>query len=243
MRPSFHALPAEVLRSILGYMDIPSLAALCMTHKAVHENIASLAADDVTWYALIQSRFGIGCKHRKMKIGRKQKQDGVVLVQRSSTSSLSSDDKRPNEGRKRRSTTYGGKDWKDAYRSLASTMRIPETSITSGSHMSGGGVFASPYPRGRKGKSSVADCFGVWCLINHTENCRTKTVESQTGRRRRRRNHHDVSREPNMLPYRLDRRYIELKLCLQNTKSGFGRIVIPDISALVTNMKIGRASC
>merc|ERR1719253_1978801 len=52
------------------------------------------------------------------------------------------------------------------------------------------------------------------------------------GRRRRRRNHHDISRQPGSLPYRLDRRYIELKLCMQNTKSGFGRVVIPDISAI-----------
>eukprot|EP00579_Thalassiosira_antarctica_P002209 CAMPEP_0201868872 /NCGR_PEP_ID=MMETSP0902-20130614/2593_1 /ASSEMBLY_ACC=CAM_ASM_000551 /TAXON_ID=420261 /ORGANISM="Thalassiosira antarctica, Strain CCMP982" /LENGTH=377 /DNA_ID=CAMNT_0048394273 /DNA_START=153 /DNA_END=1286 /DNA_ORIENTATION=- len=213
-------------------MDISSLAALCMTHKAVENlNIASLASDDETWYALIQSRFGIGCNHRRSI--RKQKQEGVVTVSRSCLSLSSSMDvmMRSTGGRKRRPTTYGGKDWKDAYRVLSSTMRIPETSITSGS--TNGAVFASPYLRGRKGNNSnsVADYFGVWCMVNHAENCRTKTVQVQMGRRRRR-THRGIAREPVSLPYRLDRRYIELKLCLQNTKSGFGRVVIPDISAM-----------
>mmetsp|Transcript_18165 Transcript_18165/g.37936 ORF Transcript_18165/g.37936 Transcript_18165/m.37936 type:complete len:442 (-) Transcript_18165:525-1850(-) len=236
---SFNILPAEVLRSILGYMDISSLAALSMTHKAEYENIASLASDDVTWYSLIQNRFGIGCNHRRRRNTlRNQKRDdsGVVLVKRSSSSSLSSsgDGGKRYVGRNRRPTTYGGVKWKDAYRCLSSTMRIPETSITSGSQNPGGGaVFASPRLRGRHSKKSVADFFGVWCMINHAENCRTKTVADQTGRRRRRRRgHHDVIREPLALPYRLDRRYIELKLCLQNTKSGYGRVVIPDISAI-----------
>lgn len=228
---SFDDLPEEVLHSILGYMDIPSLAALSMTHKAEHDNIAYLASDDVTWYALVQSRFGIGCNHRRNI--RKEKRDGVVIVKRSSSSSLSSDGGKME--RKRRPTTYGGVRWKDAYRSLSSTMRIPETGITSGSQSQGGGaVFASPHLRGRHGKNSVADFFGLWCMVNHAENCRTRTVEGQMRRRRRsrRRGHQDAFREPAALPYRLDRRYIELKLCLQNTKSGFGRVVVPDITAI-----------
>ncbi|KAL7537512.1 hypothetical protein ACHAXR_007861, partial [Thalassiosira sp. AJA248-18] len=223
MKLSFDSLPKDVHRCILCYMDTPSLAALSVTHKAEHDNIASLASDDVTWYALIQNRFGIGCNHRRSI--RKQKRGAVVLVKRGSSSSLSSDGKISNgQGRKRRSTTYGAATWKDAYRALSSTMRIPETSITSG----GGAIFASPHLHGRNAKNSVADFFGVWCMVNHAENCRTKTIE---GGRRRRRSHHDVIRDI-ILPYRLDRRYMELKLCLQNTKSGFGKVVIPDISAI-----------
>jgi len=222
---------------ILGYMDISSLAALSMTHKAIeNENIASLASDDITWYALIQSRFGIGCSHRRSV--RKQNQKGVVLVSTSLTARSLVDGM--TMGRKRRPTTYGGSNWKGAYRSLSSTMRIPETSITSGSHnksgSGGGAVFASPCLPSRRGSniSSVADHFGVWCMVNHAENCRTKTVQGQMARRGRGRNRRCTARQPVNLPYRLDRRYIELKLCLQNTKSGFGRVVIPDI----TKMKI-----
>merc|ERR1719491_2424738 len=142
---------------------------------------------------------------------QRRKQLNVVR----SSSSLSSNEKKP----KRRSTTYGGVTWKDAFRSLSSAMRVPETCLTSGSPTIGGAVFAATYRRGvtRKAKS-VANCFGVWCMVSHTENCKTKAVAGPS------------NRPP--LPYRLDKRYIELKVCFQNTKSGFGCVVVPDVSAL-----------
>jgi len=39
-------------------------------------------------------------------------------------------------------------------------------------------------------------------------------------------------RQAASLPYRSDRRYIELKICLQNTKSGYGRLVVPDVRSI-----------
>lgn len=230
MTLSFGSLPAEVLRSVISYMDIPSLAAVSATHRAEADNIAALAADDETWYSLLQRRFGIGRNHRSAR----RKKEGVVLVQRDSSPSLSSSGRRSDvkgQRRGRRPSTYGGVTWKDAYRCLSSTMRVPETRLTSGSHNKGrgGATFASPHLHGRHAKNSVADFLGVWCMIHHTENCRTKTVTDQIGRRRRR-DDQDTANVP--LPYRLDRRYVELKLCLQNTKSGFGRVAIPDISAI-----------
>ena len=210
---SFGDLPEEVLRHIIKYMDIPSLAVISMIQKPNNEtnNISALAVDDTTWYTLIKNRFGIGCNHRRISRSNKQTQ-GVVLRSMklsSSSSSLTSFRDRP----KRRPKSYGGSTWKEAYRCLATTMRMPETSLSSGSIMA---VFASPSLRR---KSDL----GVWCMVNHRENCRTKTVE-QVGRRRRR-NH-----QPNSLPYRSDKRYIELKLLLQNTKSGYGSIIIPNVA-------------
>ena len=211
-------LPEEVLRDILSFCDIPSLASLAQTSRQRsnedgHMNVSTLACCNSTWYTLIQRRFGIGCQWRR-KRARKRRQPNVVLVTRSSSSSLSADG--VSSKSKKRPTTYGGQTWKDAYRSLASAMRIPETSITSGSHTSGGAIFASPYRRGMKGRS-VATCFGMWSMIGHTENCKTKVARGN-------------NRSP--LPYRSDRRYIELKVCVQNTKSGFGNIVVPNIASL-----------
>ena len=139
----------------------------------------------------------------------------MVLVSRLSSSSLSSSCGVSSKSKKR-PTTYGGQTWKEAYRSLAAAMRIPETSITSGSHTAGGAIFASPHRRGRKGRG-VANCFGMWSMLGHTENCKTKVARGN-------------NRSP--LPYRSDRRYIELKVCIQNTKSGFGNIVIPNVASL-----------
>jgi len=70
-------------------------------------------------------------------------------------------------------------------------------------------------------------------MVSHAENCRTRTVvdprattgaggcRPPLGRRR-----------AAPLPYRSDRRYIELKICLQNTKSGYGRLVVPDVRSI-----------
>ena len=96
-------------------------------------------------------------------------------------------------------------------------MRIPKTSITSST------IFASPSryrfqssgngtaysPRAYK---TAMDYLGIWCMLNHAENCRTKTVTSGTS-----------------TFYNRHRRYLEVKLCLQNTKSGYGCIALPDL--------------
>ena len=231
---NFDILPEEVLRSILSYMDVPSIGAISATHKPQHKNLASLASDEDTWYMLTQRRFGIGCNHKRRTWRKKKK--NVVLVKRGSSSSLSSEASTGvGESRRRRPQTYGGATWKDAFRSLSLAMRIPETSLTSGSAVkSGGAVFASPSNRWWNKRSTVLndpepDLFkacnylGIWCMLNHAENCQTKLCTNSANSRRRR----VVS-----LPYRQDMRYLELKLCLQNTKSGFGTICIPSIDMI-----------
>lgn len=235
MRHSFFdLLPEEVLRTVLGYMDIPSLAAISASHKAHHRNVAYLASDDVIWYPLIQARFGIGCNHRRMNsltTNRTNTQEGVVLVTRGGDSSSSS---LLYAKKERRPTSYGGKDWKDVYQAFSCIMRIPETSITSASQRSGSGaVFASPCHRRARN-------FGVWCLVNHTENCRTKTIEGQRmgsvhHRQLRCNSRNSRSRGDSIItfPYRADRRYIELKLCMQNTRSGNSRMIVPNVSSIL----------
>jgi hypothetical protein len=229
----FDTLPEEVLRSILSFMDVPSIGAISTTHKPTNKNLSSLASDEDTWYLLAQRRFGIGCNHKR-RSWRKKK--NVVLVKRGSSSSLSSEASSTTTvggggGTRRRPQTYGGATWKDAFRLLSLAMRIPETSLTSGSAAkSGGPVFASPSNRWRsssKRSSSSTDnaCnyLGIWCMLNHAENCQTKLCSNDAANSRRRRL---------CLPYRTDMRYLELKLCLQNTKSGYQTICIPSIDMI-----------
>ena len=145
--------------------------------------------------------------------------------------------------RKKRPMSYGGSTWKEAYRSLSSTMRIPETLLTNNSTVfaspsrfrfrSGGGGGGGKNHRtatttaySRRGKMAV-DYLGVWSLLNHAENCRTKTVASV-----QRRNRDVVVTSSFAGVYNRNRRYLEVKLCLQNTKSGFGCISIPDIGCI-----------
>ncbi|KAL3763220.1 hypothetical protein ACHAW5_005180 [Stephanodiscus triporus] len=263
---SFDGLPTEVLRSILSYADVPSLAALSNSHRPRDGNVSELAADDVTWYSLVRNRFGIGRDDRRRRLrGRRrgpkegEEAEGVVVVNGRGGDPSSSADGGVRDGRGRRRlrrpTSYGGRDWKSAYRSLSSTMRVPDTRLTSGA------VFASPGKKrasgsggGGGGRGCVADCLGVWCMVNHAENCRTRTVVDGratgfggggAGRRRRRRpsgrrgggrgtddDEDPPAPPPPLLPYRSDRRYIELRICLQNTKSGYGRIVVPDVGSI-----------
>ncbi len=221
---TFDVLPIEVNRTILSFMDIPSLSALSVTQKSEQGNIAYLASDNVTWMALVKRRFGIGCYDRGRTLATKHKQQGhsVQIVRRVSIMSS-----RETTTRKLRPMSYGGATWKDVYRVQSLTSRIPETCITSGS-TSGAAVFASPYKRhnrrekrGKAKRQSAADYLGVWCMVQHAENCRTKTV--------------DCFNNSSCFPYSNQRRYLELKVCLQNTKSGFGLLAVPDLSMIRLN--------
>ena len=228
----FDNLPEEVLTSILSFLDIPSLGSLTNSHKARDGNISHLASDDTIWFALIRSRFGMGRDNRRR---RRRQAGGVVvmkkggclpmlcsaphgslsaiLVKKSSLSTEHQDQQHKpdmNYGR-RLPASYGGRVWKSAYRSLSETNRIPETYLT-GSALGNGGIFASK-SRSNNNGCRPADYLGVWCLVNHAENCRTKTVVPPH-------------------TYRTDRRYIELKICLQNIKSGYGCIIIPDMNLI-----------
>mmetsp|Transcript_29806 Transcript_29806/g.62687 ORF Transcript_29806/g.62687 Transcript_29806/m.62687 type:complete len:419 (+) Transcript_29806:100-1356(+) len=220
----FDALPIEVNRSILSFMDIPSLSALSMTQHREQGNIAYLASDNVTWMTLVQRRFGIGCNDRGRSLATKHKQGGQAVQVVRRVSPLSSGE---TTIRKLRPMSYGGATWKDAYRVQSLTSRIPETCITSGG-TSGAAVFASPNNRHKRREKrgeakckSPADYLGVWCMVQHAENCRTKTVNG-FGRQN----------NSSCLPYSEHRRYLELKLCLQNTKSGFGILAVPDLSLI-----------
>ena len=254
---SFDDLPTEVLRSILSYMDVPSLAVLSNSHRGIDGNVSELASDDVTWYSLVRERFGIGRDNRRLRRRRRrygrcgvsrigceeekeeeEEEVGVVVVNKRGGGGRPASDSTHGGLLRRRPASYGGRDWKSAYRSLSSTMRIPET------HLTGGAVFASTSSstssalgRRRCGSEGSgrgpADYLGVWCMVNHAENCRTRTVvdarattgaggcRPPLGRR-----------QAASLPYRSDRRYIELKMCLQNTKSGYGRLVVPDVRSI-----------
>ena len=69
---SFDDLPTEVLRSILSYMDVPSLAVLSNSHRGIDGNVSELASDDVTWYSLVRERFGIGRDNRRLRRRRRR---------------------------------------------------------------------------------------------------------------------------------------------------------------------------
>lgn len=234
----FDLLPTAIVQNIFRFMDIPSLSALSQTQRArrgstkdnvedrwslslqrenravvetnrtnqISHNVAALASDDITWFYLVKRRFGIGrrnktnSRRKSIRNSAGKQADDVYALPPSSC----------------RPKVYGGATWKESYRSLSTSKRIPKTRLTAGDGRAKA-IFASRkrsvHSDEKKSMTAktAADHTGFWVMVGHTENCRTRVVRNPTS---------------SGCPYPVDRRYLELKLCFQNTKSGFGSIAL-----------------
>lgn len=200
-------LPEEVVRTIMTYMDIASIASIVQTGRQTTESMFStLLLSDQVWAKFVETRFKIKCDRKRPK-------------------------------------TYGGATWKTAFRSLMMTNRVPRCRLIAGTQKV---VFAKPFfgnfekrcnkyaeyfddpqPRDDSIAPSSAGA-SLWVTIGHTENRNTRVTsqrrwsssESKSSRNRNVR--HDRARRPYVNEER--QRYIELHLCLQNTKSSGGTV-------------------
>lgn len=89
----------------------------------------------------------------------------------------------------KRPKAFGGKDWKDSYRSMHLCNRMPKCR-----HTNRKTVFA-------KGKSEQQQ-LSVWVTLHHTENCRTRVLRTSNATNRQQR-----------------QRYVDFWVCLQNVKT------------------------
>mmetsp|Transcript_27654 Transcript_27654/g.55857 ORF Transcript_27654/g.55857 Transcript_27654/m.55857 type:complete len:413 (-) Transcript_27654:465-1703(-) len=186
----FAMLPEEVVRILLQWVDIPSLALITQTSKAIPASLALLASDDTTWLSLVSKRFNIAAA--------------------------------PGSVAQPRSKSYGGATWKAAYRSMALANRLPKCKAMPRKHV----VFA----KGGNERQSVS----MWIMLSHTDDCNTRIVPSTTTRNANSSSsssnsdessiNNDVDHEENDEAPR--QRYIELRVCLQNIKSGCGSVNI-----------------
>lgn len=94
----------------------------------------------------------------------------------------------------KRPKTYGGLDWKHAYRSLHMCNRMPKSRWTN--HKA---IFA----KSSQSSSSVSSSLAAWVTLYHTENCRTRVLRTSNN-------------ENALIPRR---NYVDLWVCLQNTRS------------------------
>ena len=177
-------LPEEVVRILLQWVDIPSLALIIQTSMAIPTSLALLASDDTTWLCLVSKRFNISAA--------------------------------PGSVAKPRSKSYGGATWKAAYRSMALANRLPKCKAMPRKHV----VFA----KGGNGSQSVS----MWIMLSHTDDCNTRFVSSTNANISSSSGdnsiNNDIDHEANDEAPR--QRYIELRVCLQNIKSGCGSINI-----------------
>lgn len=217
-------VPKEILIFLLKFLDVPTVGALIQTSSPSYGNIAELAAMDHTWLQIVNQRFNIFKAKRVAK--------GNVSKPR----------------------LYGGPTWKDAYRNMAISNRMPKLQVqykkrnvfakgcgykieTEGKSIKTNTLTSNPSQskkirQGRQGhlRNQFVAC---WVMISHTENCnlRTTTLDIQYPRC------HDRALGRSDLNGSWDRvgqnSYVELQIALQNTKSGFCSVDIDVCKATV----------
>ena len=216
-------LPEVIIEQIIEYLDIPSISNISQTCKQTSGSLFStLVLDDrKVWGRLVQTRFNIerlDCK---------------------------------------RSKTYGGATWKLAYRSLMCANRIPKCRLLTGK---GKTIFAKPvfqesqiscgcnddlrnsnenfYSRSKhkNRKRTIGENLSglsLWVSVGHTPDCNTRYTRmrdwqaqgNEIGYDRYVREDRDYNRQY--------QRFIELHLCIQNTKSSNGCVYVNYTEAFV----------
>jgi len=212
-------LPEEIIQHVISFMDIRSLSNMVQTSHQTNESLFStLLISDKTWANFVEARFKIKCSIKRPKI-------------------------------------FGGPTWKAAYRSLMCTNRIPRCRLITGNkkvifakpfyeNYDNGNdeYFDDTMDDGRElhNRAVASSSMGIslWVTIGHTEDrntrmtsksrwnssyghihtpqhCRSAHRSSARYSRTARNNHHEVRQ-----------RYIELHLCLQNTKSSGGTVEV-----------------
>mmetsp|Transcript_57109 Transcript_57109/g.170212 ORF Transcript_57109/g.170212 Transcript_57109/m.170212 type:complete len:238 (-) Transcript_57109:241-954(-) len=115
-----------------------------------------------------------------------------------------------------RSKSYGGNSWKAAYRSMSMASRLPKCRAMPRKHV----VFA-------KGTNRKTHSVSAWVMISHTDDCNTRIVSSSSVNASYTSSSNaagsadaDVTDETEDNTSVPSERFIDLRLCLQNVKSG-----------------------
>ena len=194
----FSLVPEDILLQCFSFMDVSCLAALAQTSKKKEQSISELASREDVWFQVVNKRFNL----MDTKGGRRK---GNILSCRPKL--------------------YGGPTWKDAYRSMDVSNRLPK--------LRGGLRKKVTFAKGRTSsyktarKSNTDQCVSMWCMINHTEDCTLRSTNERI---------YDDHREVDME----NGTFIELQVAFQNTKSGFCNVDV-DISKITLQMKSSKS--
>lgn len=128
----------------------------------------------------------------------------------------------------KRPKPHGGKDWKDAYRTMHSCHRIPKCRWTNRKI-----VFAKqqqqqqqhhhPYHKMNAGTDSMdnAPSVSIWVLLNHREDCKTRVLPPLQ----------DSNINNDLQPTTTSSRYLDFWVCLQNTRSSGASVTVDVMKA------------
>lgn len=201
----FIHLPEELFYNVVQYMDVPSISTLSIAFGSPSSHFQNyLQNDTLIWQQFVKKRFCI---------------------------------------QKGRPKAYGGVTWKQVYKILSKTDRIPRCKFTTRNAHNNKTIFAKPMKKIKFVSSPASSlltprsfdtragttasfvkkrdhnvdvtnyrhrCMGlkVWCSVSHTDDCNTRLFQPPLTGAERDSLHFDFTR------------YITLRLCVQNTKSG-----------------------
>ena len=204
----FDLLPADLLQHMLLYLDIPSLGALSQTSLPKHGNISDLATRDKTWLRITNHRFNL------------------FSARRMASNKIS------------RPKLYGGSNWKDAFRSMSRSGRMPKINVNfkkkaifakgfsykTQNHQFHQHVFNNDMKASKSIHHYKEQFLACFVMINHTENCCLRTSPNAMISDCNSDLDGDTLSEMN---------YIELQIAFQNTKSGFTTVDIDICNATI----------
>ncbi len=216
----FESLPREILLLILKYMDVPCIGSMIQTSSPKDDNIASLAAMERKWLEIVNRRFNL---FRATRVAK---------------------------GNVSRPKFYGGSTWKDAYRSMAISNRMPKMTVqykkkkifakgcgfkiidskVANCHSLASRTISNTMgPNRQKSRNQFVAC---WVMIGHTEDCKLRVAHMDLNEP----NFQDAfvgDRASNVSSGNQSDTYIELQLALQNTKSGFCKVTADIFQATI----------
>lgn len=193
----FDTLPPDILKHIVLFADIPSISVLVHLCIPRNGNISEVASDERTWLWLVNKRFNI---HASKRIRGVENHIKPKL--------------------------HGGITWKDAYRVMSRSNKMPKMKVLFRKKIifGKGGAYlqksvdccelknADPTHTQKclKGKRPHHEqVCALWVMLNHTEDCNLRTIIQ-----------HDDEYGKGLFN-RHEETYIEVQVGLQNTKSGF----------------------
>lgn len=193
----FNLLSDDLLLLCFSFMDVSCLAALSQTCKREEQSISEVVSNEAVWFKVVNRRFNLIDSHG----GNMGNSYGC----------------RPKH--------YGGPTWKDAYRSMDKANRLPKLRVALRKKVTfaKGGTCNET----SRMKVGVDQCVAMWCMINHTEDCRLRSTNERI---------YDDHREVDMQ----DGTYIELQVAFQNKKSGFCTVDV-DVSKITVQMRSSKS--
>jgi len=214
-----HGLPEDLLDLLVTFADIPSLGALCQTCRPSHGTISYVASREKVWLRMFNLRFHlISMKPHHNQLHQKYLSNSKL---------------------------YGGPTWKDAYRAMALTCRMPKMGAKyKKKHIFNKGSTVVVNDDSQQVLAHKTNFVAAWLMINHTEDCRLRYFSNYN-------HHHQDLQRPtimsrtaqygSLLQYDHGVVYIQLQLAVQNTKSSCSKINV-DVGSTTIQMYTSNGS-